>query len=319
MRTPRQAVTSEAWLDGLVVPTPSASPSVASSTFHMGSGVFDGLMAYRNGDHWHLHLARPHLERFCVGCRRMRLTHNWTPTDLEQGIRELLDRCPSTTHYIRPIAFRGAPEILLTPSESLPISVAMFGVPADRDVPAALRATLSPVQRVSSEAIPVRWKVCGAYANSFIAQTHAQEDGFDTAIFLDRAGRISEASVANVFFIGDEGLVTPHLRADVFPGLTRVLVLWLAEQLGVPVAVRDVDGTELDQFTGGFICSTLMEIKPLTVIDSVRFDTTSSPIFEAILSAFRDLTHERAPYPEELGDLPATDGAQSRRTFSSRS
>lgn len=293
----RPAITAMAWIDGRVTDREQASPSVASSTFHMGSGVFDGFMAYWNHDHWHLHLARSHLERFCSGCEQMGLAHGWTASALEQGALELLAHCTPTTHYIRPIAFRPQPEILLAPSRSLPPSVCMFGVAAERDSERSLTAQVSPVRRVSSDAIPVAWKVCGAYANSFIAQTRAEDEGFDTAIFLDRVGRVCEASVANLFFIAGKTLVTPRLDADVFPGLTRSLLLRIAREQGVPAAIRDVDPAELRTFAGALICSTLTEVRPLRSIGDIGFSTSSHPLFQEILSAFRDLTHERAAYP----------------------
>ncbi|HET7443207.1 MAG TPA: aminotransferase class IV [Solirubrobacterales bacterium] len=263
----------------------------------MGSGVFDGFMAYWNRDHWHLHLPRSHLNRFLTGCRRMDLSHRWTVERLERGVLELLAGCPKTTHYIRPIAYRPQPEILLTPSRSLPVTVCMFGVGATRDDDRSLTAQVSSVTRVSSAAIPVRWKVCGAYANSFIAQTRAEEKGFDTAIFLDRERRVCEASVANLFFVADRGLVTPRLDADVFPGLTRSLLLRLAAELGIAVSERPVRPEELARFEGAFVCSTLTEIRPLRAIDGVVYASASHPLVRRLLAAFRDLTHERSAYP----------------------
>ncbi|MGN6215474.1 MAG: aminotransferase class IV [Solirubrobacterales bacterium] len=311
-------VSAEAWLNGRIVPRGAADPSVASSTFHMGSGVFDGLMAYWNEDHWHLHLACEHLLRFCAGCERMGLAHGWSAAQLEAGARELLARCPAMTRYLRPIAFRPQPEILLAPSRELPVSVCLFAVAAERDRDGGLTAGVSPVRRVSSEAIPVAWKICGAYANSFIAQTQALEDGFDTAIFLDRSGRVCEASVANLFFIAGESLVTPDLGADVFPGLTRELVLRLARERGVATSVRDVAPAELASFDGAFACSTLMEIRPLARIDAISLRTESLPLFRRIRAWFRDLTHERAPYPAAMPEPPLAEPASPRTVSSSR-
>jgi branched-chain amino acid aminotransferase len=280
------------WLDGKIAARDKAGPSVASSTFHMGSGVFDGLMAYWNRDHWYLHLADEHFTRFRSGCERMGLTNDWSTSDLRAGAEEVLASCARTTHYIRPIAFRGAPEILLAPSRALPVSVCMFAVLADRDQEGSLTSHVSQVERLSSRAIPVSWKICGAYANSFLAQTAAQSAGFDTAIFLDRSGRISEASVSNVFFIDGERLITPSLDADVFPGLTRDLLIASARAHRIPVQETDVHVSQLHRFRGAFVCSTLMEVRPLSRIGDVMYASSSEPLFRQLLAAFRDVTHE---------------------------
>jgi branched-chain amino acid aminotransferase len=286
-------VSAEAWLDGDLVPLERAGPSVASSTFHMGSGVFDGLMAYWNHDHWHLHLGSRHFERFCAGCRRMDLAHPWSPAQLEEAALSLLSGCERRTHYLRPIAFKPQPEILLAPSRRLPASICLFAVVAERDRAEPLRAAISPVTRISSDAIPVDWKICGAYANSYLAQVRARSDGFDTAIFLDRRGRVSEAPAANLFLLKGERLVTPALDADVFPGLTRSLLLSLAAELEVPAEVRPVEPAELRSCDGAFLCSTLMEIKPLAALEDRALQTSSLPAYQRLLSAFRSVTHER--------------------------
>ncbi|HET8814287.1 MAG TPA: aminotransferase class IV [Solirubrobacterales bacterium] len=284
------AISDYAWVDGRVVARETAAPSVASSSFHMGTGVFDGLMAYWNDDHWHLHLADRHLERFVAGCERMRLPFSWSAGELEEGVRELLDICPETTHYVRPIAFRGGPEIRLVPSREMPVTVCIFATEACRGLEAPLSCGVSSFRRVSSRAIPISWKVCGAYANSFLAQTEALEQGHDTAVMMDEKGNLSEASVSNLFLIQGERLVTPALSGDVFPGLTRGLLIDLAEGMGLAVDEREVKAREIEGFDGAFLCSTLMEVRPVARVGSHRFRWESHPVFQALANSFRELT-----------------------------
>jgi branched-chain amino acid aminotransferase len=284
------AVTDQAWVDGRVVAREVAAPSVASSSFHMGTGVFDGLMAYWNEDRWRLHLADEHLERFVAGCEKMRLPFPWSATDLEEGVRELLDTCAGTTHYVRPIAFRGGPEIRLVPSQEMPVTVCIFATEARRDLRAPLSCGLSSFRRISKRAIPISWKVCGAYANSYLAQTEALEQGNDTAVLVDEAGNLSEAAVSNLFLIDGDTLVTPSLSGDVFPGLTRSLLIDLAGRIGIVVDERDVKAQEIETFDGAFLCSTLMEVRPVARIGSHLFRWESHPAFHALADAFRELT-----------------------------
>ena len=283
-------VSDRAWVNGRVVAREAAAPSVASSSFHMGTGVFDGLMAYWNEDHWHLHLADRHLERFLVGCERMRLPVPWSVADLEGGVRELLDTCPATTHYVRPIAFRGGPEIRLVPSREMPVTVCIFATEAARGLQAPLSCGLSSFQRVSKRAIPISWKVCGAYANSFLAQTEALEQGHDTAVLVDEAGNLTEAAVSNLFLIQGDSLVTPSLSGDVFPGLTRSLLIELAERIGTAVEEREVAVDEIEGCDGAFVCSTLMEMRPLLRIGPHRFRRPRHPVFHDLSTAFQALT-----------------------------
>lgn len=283
-------VSNQAWVDGRVVAREIAAPSVASSSFHMGTGVFDGLMAYWNDDHWCLHLADEHLERFVAGCENMNLPFAWSVADLKEGVRELLRTCPGKTHYVRPIAFRGDPEIRLVPSRDLPVTVCIFATEASRGLQAPLSCGVSSFRRVSRRAIPISWKVCGAYANSFLAQMEALEQGHDTAVLIDEKGNLSEAAVSNLFLIQGDALVTPSLSGDVFPGLTRSLLIDLAGWMGMAVDERDVKAGEIGSFEGAFLCSTLLEVRPVARLGSHLFRRESHPVFDELSSAFRELT-----------------------------
>jgi branched-chain amino acid aminotransferase len=284
-------VSELAWVDGELVPREQGAPSLASSTFHMGTGVFDGLMAYWNGDHYRLHRAEEHLARFKTGAERMDLPFRWQVGELEAGIRALLDSCPQRTHYIRPIAFRGAPEIMLVASRDLPVSACIFAVEVERDVRDPLRGAIVPVERVSSRAIPVAWKVCGTYANSFLAQRMAFARGADVGVLLDGAGRLAEASTSNLFLIRDGVLVTPSIDADVFPGITRRCVLEIAARIGVDAVERRVDPNELARCEGAFLASTMLELRPFSAIDDVRFATAEHPLYRRIRAEFDAATH----------------------------
>jgi len=283
-------VSELAWVDGELVPREQGAPSLASSTFHMGTGVFDGIMAYWNEDHYRLHRGREHLERFKTGAARMDLPFAWEPEDLEAGIFALLDTLPQRTHYIRPIAFRGAPEIMLVASRELPVNACIFAVEVARDVADPLRGTIVPVERVSSRAIPVSWKVCGTYANSFLAQRRAFAAGADVGVLLDGAGRLAEASTSNLFLIRGETLVTPSIDADVFPGITRRSVLEIARRIGVEAVEREVDPGELRRCEGAFLASTMLELRPFSAIDETSFDAVH-PLYRRIRAEFDAATH----------------------------
>lgn len=284
-----------AWLNGRLVSRELAAPSVASNNLHLGTSVFDGLMAYWNGDRHHLHECDAHMARFCAGAQRMRLPIAFDAEALAAGARSLVRELPGEDHYIRPIALRRAPELYDVSDLDAPADVAILAVSAVRDVDAPMAAEISTWRRVSSSAIPVAWKVSGAYANSMISQYDAYAHGFDTAILLDRHGRIAEACTANLFFVSGEALVTPALDADVFPGITRSLVMGLARARGIGVVERDVFPDELRSFDGAFLCATLLEVRAINAIDDLAFRSDELAVFRQMVGDFRDVTHARVP------------------------
>ena len=132
----------------------------------------------------------------------------WSVEELLAGIMELLKHEPERTQYIRPIAFRGAPELWITGSEGRPADVSIFTVRTDqhRDLDDPISCELSSVERISSRSIPRQIKVSGAYVNSFLARKTAEKSGADDGLMFDREGHLTEASAANVFLISGDRL-----------------------------------------------------------------------------------------------------------------
>src|ERR1700704_331885 len=141
-----------AWCNGEVVEREAGAPSIASISFHLGLGVFDGMMAYWNHDHYYVHRAEDHLHRFCYGAGRMGMKIPWSVDQMCRGIEELLVREPKGTQYVRPIAYRRGPELWVTGAEGRPVDVSIFTVRTDahRDIDHPIRCHVSDIERISS-------------------------------------------------------------------------------------------------------------------------------------------------------------------------
>jgi branched-chain amino acid aminotransferase len=287
-------VSTFSWCNGQIKEREQGAPSIASISFHLGTGVFDGMMAYWNRDHFYLHRAEEHLVRFRRGAACMGLDFSWSAEELLAGINELLRLEPKGTQYIRPIAFRGAPELWVTGSEGRPVDVSIFTVRTDthRDLNEPISCEVSPVERISSRSIPGQIKVSGAYVNSFFARRTAEKSGFDDGLMFDREGHLTEASAANVFVIDGDALITPRLKPDVFPGITRKVLLELARANGIEAREAQLRREDLADIDGAFLCSTLMEIRGLSRLGGRPLATTELPIYKTLVSAFRTMTHQ---------------------------
>ena len=279
------------WLNGEIRDARDASPSIASISLNIGTGVFDGMIAYWNDDHYNVFRPQLHLERLRGGAGRMSLQIPWTTDELLKGIHRLLDVVPPRTYYIRPLVLRAGPELFITGADKLPVDVCTYAVLVDRDNDKPMKCTLSTFERVSSRSMPTQCKVCGVYVNCYLTRKEAEERGFDDGLMLDRYGRVAEASAANVFFIRGERLITPEVSPEFLPGITRKVVLEIAERRGITVEERVVLPQEFGDFDGAFLCATLMEIRPLSRIENFEFATAQHPLFRQIVKDFRALTH----------------------------
>ena len=287
-------VSAHCWYNGQIGDREKGAPSVASISFHLGTGVFDGIMAYWNCDHYYMHRAEEHLFRFRQGAACMGLVFPWSVEELLAGIMELLRHEPAGTQYVRPIAFRGGPELWVTGAEGRPVDVSIFTVRTEkhRDLDDPISCELSPVERISSRSIPRQIKVSGAYVNSFFARKTAEKYGADDGLMFDREGHLAEASAANVFLIVADRLITPRLKPDVFPGITRKVFLEIARDRGMDTHKSELSREDLAGIDGAFVCSTLMEIRAISKLGERPLPTVELPMYKTLVTAFRSLTHQ---------------------------
>jgi len=279
------------WLNGEIRDARDASPSIASISLNIGTGVFDGMVAYWNENHYNIFRAHDHLERLRVGAERMSLRIRWTTEELLQATERLLEVVPPRTYYIRPLVLRAGPELFITGGDALPADLCIYAVLVGRDNDAPLKCCLSTFERVSSRSMPTHCKVSGIYVNCYLTRKEAEQRGFDDGLMLDRFGRVSEASAANIFFIRGDRLITPEVSPEFLPGITRRVVLEIAERKGIAVEERVVLPQEFADFDGAFLCATLMEIRSLSQIENSEYDTARHPLFREVLNEFRALTH----------------------------
>jgi branched-chain amino acid aminotransferase len=186
------------------------------------------------------------------------------------------------------------PELWITGSAGNPVDVTIFSVRTDahRDLENPIGCQLSPIERITSRAIPGQVKVSGSYVNSFYARRTAEMAGFDDGIMFDREGRLAEASAANVFVIVGDRLLTPPPNPDVLPGITRQVILELARSNGIEANETDLRRNDLARIDGAFICSTLMEIRGLSRLGDQALPTLELAVYKRILDGFRAMTHQ---------------------------
>ncbi|WP_416969744.1 aminotransferase class IV family protein [Streptomyces sp. 4F14] len=92
--------------------------------------------------------------------------------------------------------------------------------------------------------------------------------GYDDALFTDRRGRISEASVWNVCFYDGERVVWPE--AAVLPGITMRLLQRGLEAKGVPSERRALRLADLTPALSAFLTNSIDPALPVASVDGVR-------------------------------------------------
>lgn len=289
----RGAAPANAWafLDGQFLPIADARISVMTHAFNYGTGCFEGIRGYWNTAHEQLYVLhlREHFARLHRSCKIMRIALPYSVDELSGIALEVLRRCGYREDaYLRPVAFKSS-EIIGVRLHDLEDSFTVFAIPFGTyiEIDRGISCGVSSWRRTDDNAIPARSKITGAYVNAALAKTEANEAGFDEAIVLNPDGHVSEGSAENLFMVRDGALVTPPGTDNILEGIVRQSLMTIAQDEGIPVAVRQIDRTELYIADEVFLCGTGAQISPVVSIDHrVVGDGQTGPVTQRIKDVY---------------------------------
>jgi branched-chain amino acid aminotransferase len=278
-------------VDGALVPAAEASVSVEDRGFQYGDAAFETLRAYGGSVlAWEAH--RDRLERTCETLGMA----GSVPGDLRERVRETLDANGFEDAYVRVSVTRGVQPGKLTPHPEVDPTVVVIakllprgGVAGDSVwAPPASVASVE-TRRVPGAAIPADAKTHN-YLNGILARLDLEDPGVDEALLLDVDGRVAEGATSNVFFVDGGRLKTPSTGGDLLPGVTRSLVLDLAESESFPVEEGQYDPAELRRADEVFLTNTTWEIRPVTELDGRSLET--GPITQLLARLYDERVEE---------------------------
>ncbi len=208
--TPSQTI----WFDGELVPWEEAKIHVLSHSLHYGSGVFEGIRAYRTRSGVAVFRLTDHINRLFDSAKILMIDTPWSPADLVDACKTVVrengldDGC-----YVRPIIFLGYGEMGLNPLPC-PVNVAIAAWPwgsylGEEGVAKGVRLKVSSWQRHDPNAVPTAAKSTGMYVNSSLAKVEALKAGYDEALLLAPDGHVSECTGENVFVVRGRRIPAP--------------------------------------------------------------------------------------------------------------
>jgi len=105
------------------------------------------------------------------------------------------------------------------------------------------------------------------YFSRLVALQEAQKKQAGEAIWLTTGNQLAEGSISNVFLVKEEKVLTPPLDTPVLPGITRKVVLELAEENDMAcqeekLTIQDLLGAE-----EVFLTNSIMELMPVCRIE----------------------------------------------------
>ena len=287
--------TPYAYFKKQIIPLADAKIGIMTHAFNYGTGVFEGIRGNWNEDEGQVYVFRlkEHFDRLRKSCRIMKIDFPYENEELYSITTQIVEMSGYREDvYIRPLAYKSS-EVLGVRLQDLEDDLLVFVAPFGPylDIEKGARCCTSSWRRVADTGIPARAKITGLYANSALAKTEANLNGFDEAIMLDERGHISEGSGENIFVVQEGKIITPPPSSDILVGITRDTVMTLArEELGVEVVERDIDRSEIYTADECFMTGTAAHVTPVVELDHRPIgDGGMGPVSRRLVELYFDI------------------------------
>ncbi|MFP4050783.1 MAG: branched-chain amino acid transaminase [Thermoplasmata archaeon] len=279
------------WMDGEFVEWQDAKVHVLSHGLHYGTGIFEGIRAYKSNDKPAVFRLEDHVDRFLNSAKIINLPLEYVKEEIIDIIEELIIRNDLKECYIRPIAFRGYETMGVNPLDNpvnLSIAVWPWGTYlGEKALEEGVEVQISSWSRHHPNIFPSKAKATGNYLNSVMAKMEAVENGYVESIMLNPDGYVAEGTGENLFLVRDDKLITPPL-ADVLEGITRDSVITIAEYLGYEVIEKPVTRDQIYISDEAFFTGTAAEVTPIRKCDRRKISDGKGPITDEIQTMLMD-------------------------------
>lgn len=259
------------WFKGEIVHVNDAKINALAPTAQFGLNVFEGIPCYWNDFESQLYAFRldDHYNRLIKSARLIQMECPYGKEDFKKALVDVI----KANEYDEDLSVRQTLFVDGFGSWGSDGPVEMFVAPIPKKKTSAeynkkgLNVCVASWRRISENALSPRIK-CGAnYINSRYGQREAMRNGYDTCLFLNEYGKISEGPGSCFFMIRDKQLLTPALTDAVLESITRDTIIRLARSLGYEVVERTIDRTELYLADEAFLCGSAMELTSVIAID----------------------------------------------------
>ncbi len=288
------------WVDGEFVDWDDATVHFLSHSLQYGTGVFEGIRAYKTPEGTAVFRLHDHMVRLVASARAYGLPMKETSDEMDAACLELLRVNDLESAYIRPFVFYGSGAFGINPKAS-PVHnyMAAFYLGSymgDDGVQNGITAMVSSWRRISHSSFIPTAKGSGQYLNSVLAKQEALRAGADEAIMLNDSGLVSEGSGMNLFTVSLGKVYTPPVSSGILEGITRNTVIELLRAEGVEVIEADLARGSLYTAEEVFLTGTAAEVTPVREIDGRTVgEGEPGPVTRKAQDLFSDLVAAKLP------------------------
>jgi len=257
------------WKNGSLEKWDESNVHILSHTLHYGTGVFEGVRAYKTANGPAIFRLFEHTERLFKAAEKLNIKIPYSLDEVMNAQCEVLNENKLNEGYIRPIIYLGNEGLGLRAKDlSVNVAIAAWEWPSYMS-PEAKQKGISIVKSSYSQyenPLHSGNKIIGTYFQNTMALHEAIDQGADEALMMDVNGYISEGSGENIFIVKDGVINTPTTK-HCLNGITRQSVIQIARDLNYEVFEKDIEYDELVIADEAFFSGTAVEITPIRKVD----------------------------------------------------
>lgn len=276
------------YLNGTWLDRAQATVSVLDRGFVFGDGVYEVIPCY-GGRLFH---PQSHLHRLARSLEAVRIKAPLSDAQWLEVFTSLLARNPGGDRSIYLQVTRGvAPRNhAFPPAEVSPTVFAM--VDPITPVPAAFLRDGVAAITLSDQ----RWQRCDIKAITLLANVLARQEAIEAGAveaILVRDEMATEGAASNLFMVVDNAVLTPPKDHQLLPGITRDVVVNLAQQLDIAVKETPITLDALRRADEIWLTSSTKDILPVTRLDAQPVGNGQpGPLWQRLYRAYIDYKHQ---------------------------
>ncbi len=205
-----------------------ASISINERGFLFGDGIFE-TCRIKDGK---IDSYQSHLNRLKLGLEAIKI--DFDLSKLEENTTQLITKNNLKEGIVRIYISRGNGSIGYLPKPNIKPLIIIQTKNLPKKPTGPINLWVSKLTKISNKSLPVSYKLAQGL-NSTLAKIEAQENNCFDSLLLNDKGEICETSSANIFWVKDNILYTPHKDCGLLLGTVRQKIIDLS-----PIEVKEV-------------------------------------------------------------------------------
>jgi len=278
------------YINGKLYDKEDAKISVYDHGFLYGDGVFEGMRIY-GGKVFRL---EEHLVRLWNSAKAIWLKIPISKEEMAKAVNDTLKTNEIDDGYVRLVVSRGAGTLGLDPNRTSDPQVIIItdhiALYPDEYYEKGLEIITVNTIRNHPAALNPRVKSLN-YLNNILAKIEGLQANCEEALMLNHKGEVAECTGDNIFLVSQGRLLTPPIDAGILEGITRDVVIELAEKEGI--TVRQIPLTRHDVYIAEecFLTGSAAEVVPVVKVDSRKIgDGKPGPTTRRLMKLFHEVT-----------------------------